>query len=255
MSVFHVCHCFVVFFFSSRRRHTRCALVTGVQTCALPISSRARTATRAPRACPPAASCRALRWCSRGTSCRCPASRGAGSDRSRLRCPRRRTGSARRSCCSSVSSCQGHCLMTLCPTYVTLPYRGEGGYRTLLRLTDKPVRRRVEPLVRAHLVEAQHHEVARLAALPGQVAGDRLARVVREEAAPRLRLALARGDGLQKVAPDHARVRGVERAPVPLVALGDRRQLLDHLRVALVEARAGAVLLEDRKSTRLNSSH
>src|SRR3546814_8370911 len=27
------------FFFSSRRRHTRCALVTGVQTCALPISA------------------------------------------------------------------------------------------------------------------------------------------------------------------------------------------------------------------------
>src|SRR3546814_5198230 len=27
------------FFFSSRRRHTRCALVTGVQTCALPIYS------------------------------------------------------------------------------------------------------------------------------------------------------------------------------------------------------------------------
>src|SRR3546814_12083270 len=27
-----------VVFFSSRRRHTRCALVTGVQTCALPIS-------------------------------------------------------------------------------------------------------------------------------------------------------------------------------------------------------------------------
>src|SRR3546814_1815378 len=30
--------CFL-FFFSSRRRHTRCALVTGVQTCALPIYS------------------------------------------------------------------------------------------------------------------------------------------------------------------------------------------------------------------------
>src|SRR3546814_3010133 len=29
----------VIFFFSSRRRHTRCALVTGVQTCALPIWS------------------------------------------------------------------------------------------------------------------------------------------------------------------------------------------------------------------------
>src|SRR3546814_3330962 len=32
---FFLC-CF--FFCSSRRRHTRCALVTGVQTCALPIS-------------------------------------------------------------------------------------------------------------------------------------------------------------------------------------------------------------------------
>src|SRR3546814_5170707 len=30
------------FLFSSRRRHTRCALVTGVQTCALPISMIAR---------------------------------------------------------------------------------------------------------------------------------------------------------------------------------------------------------------------
>src|SRR3546814_19710216 len=28
---------YLLFFFSSRRRHTRCALVTGVQTCALPI--------------------------------------------------------------------------------------------------------------------------------------------------------------------------------------------------------------------------
>src|SRR3546814_8125116 len=33
--------CYVLsFFFSSRRRHTRCALVTGVQTCALPISGK-----------------------------------------------------------------------------------------------------------------------------------------------------------------------------------------------------------------------
>src|SRR3546814_21013236 len=32
-------HLLFDFFFSSRRRHTRCALVTGVQTCALPISS------------------------------------------------------------------------------------------------------------------------------------------------------------------------------------------------------------------------
>src|SRR3546814_2227825 len=34
-----ICGSFLIscFFFSSRRRHTRCALVTGVQTCALPI--------------------------------------------------------------------------------------------------------------------------------------------------------------------------------------------------------------------------
>src|SRR3546814_2426918 len=35
------------FFFSSRRRHTRCALVTGVQTCALPILLVAGTASLA----------------------------------------------------------------------------------------------------------------------------------------------------------------------------------------------------------------
>src|SRR3546814_9374679 len=34
-----------VLFFSSRRRHTRCALVTGVQTCALPISQSAALVT------------------------------------------------------------------------------------------------------------------------------------------------------------------------------------------------------------------
>src|SRR3546814_7974487 len=38
MLFFH-CYFFCFFFFSSRRRHTRCALVTGVQTCALPISA------------------------------------------------------------------------------------------------------------------------------------------------------------------------------------------------------------------------
>src|SRR3546814_13844699 len=32
-----------MFVFSSRRRHTRCALVTGVQTCALPISRQPAT--------------------------------------------------------------------------------------------------------------------------------------------------------------------------------------------------------------------
>src|SRR3546814_7364482 len=35
-----------VFFFSNRRRHTRCALVTGVQTCALPICRAYATGRR-----------------------------------------------------------------------------------------------------------------------------------------------------------------------------------------------------------------
>src|SRR3546814_2099332 len=34
------------FFLSSRRRHTRCALVTGVQTCALPIFEHVQPAPR-----------------------------------------------------------------------------------------------------------------------------------------------------------------------------------------------------------------
>src|SRR3546814_12933666 len=36
------------FFFSSRRRHTRCALVTGVQTCALPICLGSKVPTVLP---------------------------------------------------------------------------------------------------------------------------------------------------------------------------------------------------------------
>src|SRR3546814_1742398 len=37
-----------VFFFSSRSRHTRCALVTGVQTCALPIYALLKTLEEPP---------------------------------------------------------------------------------------------------------------------------------------------------------------------------------------------------------------
>src|SRR3546814_1913040 len=44
---FYPCVITAFFFFSSRRRHTRCALVTGVQTCALPICSSAQTARTA----------------------------------------------------------------------------------------------------------------------------------------------------------------------------------------------------------------
>src|SRR3546814_10781473 len=39
-----VYYVFDLFFFSSRRRHTRCALVTGVQTCALPIFDKFKLA-------------------------------------------------------------------------------------------------------------------------------------------------------------------------------------------------------------------
>src|SRR3546814_5575103 len=42
--------CCVYFFFSSRRRHTRCALVTGVQTCALPIFSSGKSALQRTKA-------------------------------------------------------------------------------------------------------------------------------------------------------------------------------------------------------------
>src|SRR3546814_10707583 len=38
-----------IFFCSSRRRHTRCALVTGVQTCALPICGSARAGEPRPQ--------------------------------------------------------------------------------------------------------------------------------------------------------------------------------------------------------------
>src|SRR3546814_14098461 len=43
--------CIYYVFFSSRRRHTRCALVTGVQSCALPISGVVHTLRAIPEAC------------------------------------------------------------------------------------------------------------------------------------------------------------------------------------------------------------
>src|SRR3546814_5051777 len=45
MVVLYLWFVLLFFFFSSRRRHTMCALVTGVQTCALPISCDARIFT------------------------------------------------------------------------------------------------------------------------------------------------------------------------------------------------------------------
>src|SRR3546814_9132278 len=41
---------YIVFFFSSRRLHTRCALVTGVQTCALPIFKPTQPSAFSPHA-------------------------------------------------------------------------------------------------------------------------------------------------------------------------------------------------------------
>src|SRR3546814_918829 len=51
------------FFFSSRRRHTSCALVTGVQTCALPICRARRRSPRRCRRCRPPLPRRARRRC------------------------------------------------------------------------------------------------------------------------------------------------------------------------------------------------
>src|SRR3546814_5351421 len=75
-----------IFFFSSRRRHTRCALVTGVQTCALPIST---TTTRVicrydyKRKRPPDFRCR--KHCDAGVVAAKPAHCGGGAGRTRRR--------------------------------------------------------------------------------------------------------------------------------------------------------------------------
>src|SRR3546814_474480 len=83
----------LVFFFSSRRRHTRCALVTGVQTCALPICTirpPARTISRAlASAASPSPTSTTVRprklrktgnWCIR-RSCHCSPDRAASPQR------------------------------------------------------------------------------------------------------------------------------------------------------------------------------
>src|SRR3546814_6611399 len=54
-----------VFFFSGRRRHTRCALVTGVQTCALPICWPSCKASAPPPGwTPPGSACPGRACCS-----------------------------------------------------------------------------------------------------------------------------------------------------------------------------------------------
>src|SRR3546814_15707385 len=65
----------VIFFFSSRRRNTRCALVTGVQTCALPIYRRRGKGTGTGDAAGAAARCQG-----RGGGC---GRRAGGGDLSR----------------------------------------------------------------------------------------------------------------------------------------------------------------------------
>src|SRR3546814_1142501 len=89
------------FFFSSRRRHTRCALVTGVQTCALPIYGVCGAKVGAQRSPLPYSDFDALRLVSR----RSPLARGIA-DRTRpsaiqeCRCfdvPRTRSWGLRRS--------------------------------------------------------------------------------------------------------------------------------------------------------------
>src|SRR3546814_1544854 len=56
-----VCDFDVVFVVSSRRRHTRCALVTGVQTCALPITWKFCSKKSRRAAFPPESMCSNVR--------------------------------------------------------------------------------------------------------------------------------------------------------------------------------------------------
>src|SRR3546814_20085428 len=79
------------FFFSSRRRHTRCALVTGVQTCALPISLSYRSLRLGLRTARRPPSCDSTRAPRGSSGC-------AGSPSGRTRSEERRVG-------TSVSVC------------------------------------------------------------------------------------------------------------------------------------------------------
>src|SRR3546814_9814941 len=54
---------YLFFFFSSRRRHTRCALVTGVQTCALPIFLAPTQVNTIEPSAPATAACRSILAC------------------------------------------------------------------------------------------------------------------------------------------------------------------------------------------------
>src|SRR3546814_218025 len=75
--------CFLCFFFSSRRRHTICALVTGVQTCALPIWSVSSFATALTKSgwstCPQAG----VRYSGEARSTRVPGSPSSAASASR----------------------------------------------------------------------------------------------------------------------------------------------------------------------------
>src|SRR3546814_1521382 len=83
----------VLFFFSSRRRHTGCALVTGVQTCALPI-------WLAPRVKPEGDEKRDEGDEKRGSACSGPLSRRTCSP-----ARGRSSGRCRRRPCTPRSSC------------------------------------------------------------------------------------------------------------------------------------------------------
>src|SRR3546814_3736221 len=86
-----VTYCYLFFFFSSRRRHTRCALVTGVQTCALPIFIRHRTraascANPAPALRTSWSACRIRNSCIATIGCSCAPQPAAQAQRLFLSC-------------------------------------------------------------------------------------------------------------------------------------------------------------------------
>src|SRR3546814_18069465 len=120
-----------MFFVSRRRRHTRCALGTGVQTCALPIlhlpdggaggarpAGKGRSASTSARARSMAESCPRRSLCRPGAGpCR------AGADREGNRLSRRRGGGAQGGALIGSASCRGRVCQYVLFTVVAVSFK------------------------------------------------------------------------------------------------------------------------------------
>src|SRR3546814_19138885 len=125
MNVYLYCFFDICLFFSSRRRHTRCALVTGVQTCALPISQRQETvlAEFSPRLRSKDAAGECLRFLDRVTRGCCKIKSGVSSTLV---------------ACERIQHRRKH--LTASDKGIVWVQRGidDGGFNHLVRLTEPP---------------------------------------------------------------------------------------------------------------------